>query len=277
MHDAETVDGSGRARKSGVVTRGASGDPKERFRRLFAGSLVAALIFASAIWRAVPVGAAVGWVDSTAQTSEDLWEEFSPNPVHPEAGGTGGRGAGSARTRSQAQPGEELPAEGSETRFPANRIIIAVILQALLLAVVAGFILWMRSTRRRGHPDERSSARFRMGGRLKSNSESRRSSSRHRAGPLEPVGSKRVVRRPAVSIGGRPERGSSGYMSLTLTDGRTVEGVLRGAEGNGHVLIVDVDYVIEPDGSRRRGSPEDSFVPVTTIERQRRVEGPRSA
>lgn len=260
------------------VTRGIIDDPKEWFRRVFVGFLVVSLTIAPAIWRAVPAGASVAWVDSTAigQTSVDLWRESSPDRVDHDAGGTAGPGVGSPRTRAQSQPDDEVPAEVSETRFSANRIITAVLLQALLLVVMAGPLLWMRSHRRR-HPGERSSALIRKSGRLESNSGSRRRASDQLAGPLEPVGSRRVTRRPPASIGAAPERGSSSYLCLSLTDGRTVEGLLRGAEGNGHVLIVDVDYVIEPDGTRRRGNVEDAFVPISTVERQRRVEGPRSA
>jgi hypothetical protein len=137
------------------------------------------------------------------------------------------------RTGPQPPPATEetpprAPDEAGETRFTTSRIVTAVVLQALLLALIAGLILYRRSARRREHP---------------------------------------VVL----------ERHSGRYLCLSLTDGRRFEGSLRGREANGHVLVLDVDHVIDPDGTRRGGTAEDSFVPVSTVDNERCIERPRSA
>lgn len=254
-------------------------------RRSFAFVLIAALAVVPTVLGTVSVSAVVASEDGKAagQPSEDLWEEFPLDPGDQDAGDTvGDREPGPGRTgESESQPADEGPArdpEVTETRFTADRIITAAVLQALLLALIAGLILYRRSARRRGDDVvEGAPARTLRGGRPKSKSRGRRSSSSRSPGRLESVHARHGTRRAPASIGAPPGRDSSGYLCLSLTDGRTIEGSLRGKEGNGQVLIVDVDYVIEPDGTRRRGSVEDAFVPVSTIERPRKIEGPRSA
>ena len=276
LHDAENPEADSDTVRRCRASRFAHADRKilrtQQGRKVLsfcAVVLMAALAVAPSTLGGVTESASAssdGW--RTGQPSEDLWEEFPLDPGDRDGGASVGRQPGRDRAgESKSQPEDESLGQDSEvadTRFTADRIVMAVALQALLLAVIAGFILHRRSARRG------------RGDRPKSQSDARRSSSR-RSADLEPVDEKHVTQHAPVSINAVPERDTSTYVCLSLTDGRTIEGSLRGKEANGLVMLIDVDHVIEPDGTRRRGNVEDTFVPVSTVERERTIAGPRSA
>lgn len=251
-------------------------------RGFFAFVLIAALAIIPTVLGTVSLSAVVASEDRRAAGQPTEGQEFPLDPGDRDAGdASGDRDPGPGRTsESESQPVDEAPArdpEVTETRFTADRIITAAALQALLLAFITGLILIRRSARRRGDVVEGGPASTTRGGRPSSQFEGRRRSSGGSAGSLEPVHPRHVTRSPPAPIRAAPEQDAINYLCLSLADGRTIEGSMRGREANGLVLVIDVDYVIERDGTRRRGRAEDAFVPVSTVEHQQRVKGPRSA